>query len=102
MPYVTVDVNLTPIGTETPSISRFVAAAESVLKHYPDLQTRLNPMTTTIQGELDRVLQAVREMHEAPFTQGAVRVSTTLRIDDRRDGPAKSMDERIRSVASKV
>ena len=40
-------------------------------------------------------------MHEHPFRQGAVRVSTLFMIDDRRD-KAASMDAKIRSVKEKL
>lgn len=100
--HVTVDVHMTPIGTGSTSISDAVAAAESVLKRYPDLEVRLNPMSTTISGELERILAAVREMHEATFTKGAQRVSTTLRIDDRRDVPHRSLEDRVQSVQQKI
>ncbi len=101
MPHVIADIHLTPIGTGTTSLSDYIAAAEVVLKPFSNLKTRLNPMSTTLEGDLEEVLLAVRLMHEAPFTKGACRVSTTLRIDDRRDTPS-TMAQRIQSVESKL
>ncbi len=101
MPYVMADVTITPIGTANTSISSYVAACDALLKQFPDVRYRLNPMSTTLEGELDRVLELVRRMHEAPFTQGAYRVSTTLRLDDRRDTRA-SMEHKVEAVLEKV
>ncbi len=99
---VTADVHLTPIGTDKTSISEYIAAAESILRKYPALETRLNPMSTTIVGDLDTVLEVVKQMHEAPFSLGAKRVSTSIRIDERREGGHESLSERIESVQSKI
>jgi uncharacterized protein YqgV (UPF0045/DUF77 family) len=40
-------------------------------------------------------------MHEQPFGQGAARVSTLIKIDDRRDKPG-SIEGKIRSVREKL
>ena len=101
MPHVFADVTIVPIGTANTGISSYVAACAHILKQFPDVQARLNPMSTTLEGELDRVLELIRRMHEAPFTQGAYRVSTSIRIDDRRDH-ANTMDGKIESVRRKV
>jgi uncharacterized protein (TIGR00106 family) len=77
-------LTITPIGTGTPSVSRFVAGVETILRT-TKLKHELTAMGTIIEGDLDEILAVVRRMHEHPFTQGAVRVSTLLKIDDRRD-----------------
>ncbi len=101
MPKVMADVTIVPIGTGSTSISSYVASCDQLLKQFPDVKYRLNPMTTTLEGELDRVLELARRMHEAPFTQGAYRVSTTLRIDDRRDH-ANTMEGKMAAVREKA
>jgi uncharacterized protein (TIGR00106 family) len=58
-------------------------------------------MSTIIEGELDRVLEAVKKMHEVPFARGAMRVSTQISIDDRRDRKA-SMEKKLESVKRKM
>lgn len=95
------EVTVVPLGTATASLSAFVAAAEKVLQKFPALKSMLTPMSTILEGELDEVLAAVRAMHEAPFAQGAMRVSTTLRIDDRRDKPI-TMAGKLAAVKSKL
>jgi uncharacterized protein (TIGR00106 family) len=77
-------LTITPIGTGTPSVSRWVAGVQEILRA-TRLKHQLTAMGTIIEGDLDEILAVVRRMHEHPFTQGAVRVSTLLKIDDRRD-----------------
>jgi uncharacterized protein (TIGR00106 family) len=101
MPKAMVDVTIVPIGTANTSISSYVAACERLLRQFPDVRYHLNPMSTTLEGELDRVLELIRRMHEAPFEQGAYRVSTTIRIDDRRDAN-NTMEGKINTVREKA
>jgi uncharacterized protein (TIGR00106 family) len=54
-------------------------------------------MFTTLEGDLDEILALVRRMQEAVFAAGAERVSTVLKIDDRRDRAAR-MEDKVRAV----
>jgi uncharacterized protein (TIGR00106 family) len=94
-------VTVVPLGTATPSLSSYVAGCQRILDKYDDLTHQLTPMATVIEGQLDRIMAAVREMHEVPFQMGAQRVSTTLVIDDRRDKPV-SMKGKMASVEAKL
>ena len=93
-------LTITPLGTATPSVSSYVAGVERVLRA-SGLTHQLTAMGTLIEGDLDQILAVVRQMHEHPFTQGALRVSTSLRIDDRRD-KAHSIAGKMRSVEEKL
>ncbi|HEY5975512.1 MAG TPA: MTH1187 family thiamine-binding protein, partial [Geobacteraceae bacterium] len=74
-----VEVSITPLGTGEPGVSRYVAECLRILKA-SGLVHQLTPMGTIIEGELDKILAVVRQMHEAPFAAGAARVSTLLKI----------------------
>lgn len=93
-------LTITPLGTATPSVSRYVAGVERILRE-TQLTHQLTAMGTIIEGDLDEILAVVRRMHEAPFAEGALRVSTSLRIDDRRDRP-HSIASKMRSVEEKL
>jgi uncharacterized protein (TIGR00106 family) len=95
-----VHVSITPIGTGTPSVSRYVAGCHEVLRA-SGLEHELTAMGTIIQGDLDRILEVIRKMHETPFAAGAVRVSTQIKIDDRRDRE-HTMAGKVRSVRTKL
>ncbi|MFL5733573.1 MAG: MTH1187 family thiamine-binding protein [Chloroflexia bacterium] len=91
---VIAEVSFSPIGTATPSLSKYVTAALAVLKEHPEVEYRLNPMGTVLEGERSAVLNLVEAMNEAVFAAGALRVGTTLKIDERRD-KATSMDHKV-------
>ncbi len=94
-------LTVTPVGTETPSLSRYVAECAKVLDE-AGLNHILTPMGSVLEGSLDEILEVLKKVHEIPFTQGVQRVSTRLTIDDRRDkkltaqGKLDSVDERLR------
>jgi len=94
---VIAEVSVIPIGTADTGLSTYVASCLKVLENSKDLTYRLTPMGTIIEGPLDKLLAAVSEMHEVPFSRGALRVVTHLKIDDRRDKPA-TMDSKVESV----
>jgi len=96
-----IEVTIAPLGTGSPSVSRYVAECHKVLTHEEGIKYQLTPMSTIIEGDLDRILAVVRKMHEVPFLAGAVRVSTSIKIDDRRD-KEMTMEGKIQSVKEKL
>jgi uncharacterized protein (TIGR00106 family) len=98
---VIAELTVVPLGTGSTSLSGFVAEAEKVLIKFPGLKSMLTPMSTILEGEMDDVLEAIKAMHEAPFRMGALRVSTTLHIDDRRDREI-TMEGKLAAVKSKM
>ena len=89
-------VSIAPVG-EGLSLGRYVAEALAVCRAQERVAYRLDPMFTSLEGELADILALVQRMHEAVFEAGAQRVSTLIKIDDRRDRTV-SMDEKVRSV----
>ena len=75
-----VEVVIVPLGTGSASVSKYVAECHRVLVQAKDLKYQLTPMSTIIEGDLDRIFEVVRQMHEVPFQSGALRVGTTIRI----------------------
>jgi len=84
------EVAIIPIGTKTTSLSKFVACAVKSLAGEKDLTCTPTCMATIIEGDLDKIFQAVKRAHQAVIDSGAKRVVTTLKIDDRRDKKATS------------
>jgi len=58
-------------------------------------------MHTVIEGNLDEILRLMPQIHRACFERGAGRVSTVMKIDDRRDAPS-SIAGKVRSVCAVV
>ncbi len=95
------EVTITPLGTGSTSISRYVADCHKILEEETQINVQLTPMGTIMEGDLDVLLRVVRRMHEQPFEKGAMRVSTQIKIDDRRD-KAASMEKKVSSVMEKL
>ncbi|WP_373231564.1 MTH1187 family thiamine-binding protein [Cohnella sp.] len=97
-----IQVTIVPLGTGTPSVSDYVASVHQVLEQSKEeIKYQLTPMSTIIEGELDDLLAVVRRMHEVPFENGAMRVSTSITIDDRRDKKG-SMEQKLQSIEEKL
>lgn len=97
-----IDITVIPIGTETPSVSGYVAEIHKVLQKYEGkIKYQLTPMSTLIEGDLKELLDVVREIHEVPFQKGIQRVATNIRIDDRRD-KTSTMEGKLKAVNDKL
>lgn len=96
-----VEVSVVPIGTGSASLSSFVAGCLEVLRDVPGIKYQLTPMGTILEGELSELVPLLLKMHEHPFAAGAVRVVTTIKIDDRRDRPL-TMEGKVAAVKEKM
>lgn len=96
-----VEFTIVPIGTESTSLSCYVADLYKVLEQKTDIKFQMNSMSTTIEGPLHRLLEIVEELHEIPFQAGAKRVSTSIKIDDRRDKEGSS-EQKLQSVKNQL
>lgn len=96
-----VEVSITPLGTATPSVSKYVAQAHKALVETPGLKAQLTPMSTVLEGDLDLILKAIRTAQETVFAAGAQRVSTSIKIDDRRDRTG-TMEAKVRAVEEQL
>jgi len=95
------EVTIVPIGTASPSVSRYVADVHRVLEQaQEEIKFQLTPMSTILEGSLDDLFAVVRRMHEVPFAHGALRVNTSFRIDERRD-KVSTMESKLSSVREK-
>jgi uncharacterized protein (TIGR00106 family) len=78
------EISVVPIGTKDTSLSSFVAECVQILKK-EKVRYELTSMGTNIEGDLRDLIRIALKMHQTPFKKGALRVLTTLKIDDRRD-----------------
>jgi uncharacterized protein (TIGR00106 family) len=96
-----IDISIVPVGTQSPSVSRYVAGAVKIVRNEPGIKYRLTPMNTVIEGDLAQLLAVVKKMHDSAFDAGAARVVTTIRIDERRDKPL-TMEGKLAAVEEKL
>ncbi len=95
-----VAVSISPVG-EGASVSEYVAAALAVVRDQDRVRWRLDPMFTTLEGEVDEIFALIRRMQEAVFAAGAVRVGTVIKMDERRDRPVR-MEEKVAAVKARI
>ena len=95
------ELSVVPLGTKTPSVSKYVAGAVKELEAM-GLKPRLTAMGTEFEAEnIEKVLKAAGRAHESVFKAGGERVVTVLKIDERRDKEG-SMGQKVSSVKEKV
>ena len=93
------EISVVPIGTGTPSVSKYVAKAVTELKAL-GLKPELTAMGTIFETkDMPLVLKAFEAVHESVFKQGAERVVTKLTVDERRDKEGR-IEQKIESVAA--
>ena len=93
-------VSISPVGTGV-SVSEHVAAALRVARSQSVVRVRLDPMFTTLEGDLADIYALVTRMQEAVFEAGALRVGTVIKIDDRRDRSV-TMEEKVATVEARL
>ena len=80
------ELTLIPIGTKTTSVSKYIAGALDSIGEIEGLTYDLNAMGTIIAHKDLKVLyDVIRRMQESVFENGADRVYSVVKIDDRRD-----------------
>jgi uncharacterized protein (TIGR00106 family) len=95
---VIAELKVIPLGTQTASLSKYVAAVIDVVRQTKRITYQITPMTTIVQGPLSQILQLAQTMHEVPFTMGVNRVLTSITIDDRRD-KLITMESKVKAVS---
>jgi uncharacterized protein (TIGR00106 family) len=94
------EISVVPVGTANASISNYVVDALRIVKA-SGLKYELSSMGTNVEGDVASILALVGRVHDACFKAGAVRVLTTLKIDDRKD-KALSIEGKKAAVTGKV
>lgn len=95
---VILDLCVVPVGVGV-SVSRYIAACQGVLEE-AGLTPHLHAYGTTVEGEWDTVLSAVKHCHERLHDMGVPRISTTIKLGTRTDR-AQTIQQKVRSVEEK-
>ena len=95
---VVAEVSIFPLGTGSPGVSRYVAAAVRELEA-SGLKCTLGPMGTTVEGETPgEVYAAVARAQAAVLDLGTERAYTVIKMDERRDVEGRSTEDMVRSA----
>jgi uncharacterized protein (TIGR00106 family) len=95
------EISIVPVGTQSPSVSKYVAGAVRILRGEPGIKYELTAMGTIIEGDLEHLLILAGKMHRSAFDAGAMRVLTTIKVDERRDKPL-TIQGKIAAVKEKL
>lgn len=94
----TADLTVLSLGRLEVSASEYVAEIQRRLAAQDKVRYRMHAMGTELEGETDDILALVGELHAVPFEMGVPRVYTVLKLDERRDKPGQTLDDKVRSV----
>ncbi|CAN5708487.1 MTH1187 family thiamine-binding protein [soil metagenome] len=89
---VVAEISIAPLGTESTSVSRYVAAAVESLES-SGLKCSLGPMGTTVEAESrEEIYAALAKAQAAVFALDIERAYTVVKMDERRDSGRSSYD----------
>ncbi len=92
---VGLDLCLVPIGAGI-SLAGYIAECQRCFEDH-GLTPRLGPFGTSVEGDWDQVMAALRACHERVHAMGAARILSTVKIASRTDR-TESLDDKISAV----
>ncbi len=95
---VILDLCIVPIGVGV-SVSKYIVACEKVIAD-AGLTPHLHSYGTTVEGDWDQVMAAVKRCHQKVHEMGAPRISTVIKLGTRTDR-AQTIEDKVRSVREK-
>ena len=94
----TADLTVLALGRPDVSASGYIAEIQRRLAQQKRVRFRMHAMGTSLEGTTEDILAIVGELHAVPFEQGVPRVYTVLKLDERRDRPDQTLDDKVSSV----
>jgi uncharacterized protein (TIGR00106 family) len=98
----TADLTILALGRADVSASEYIAAIQRRLAAQDRVRYRMHAMGTSLEGTTEDILAVVGELHAVPFEMDVPRVYTVLKLDERRDRPDQTLDDKIASVEAKL
>jgi uncharacterized protein (TIGR00106 family) len=98
----TADLTVLALGRQGASATEYIAEIQRRLARQERVRYRMHAMGTSLEGTTEDILAVVGELHAAPFDQGVPRVYTVLKLDERRDRPGQTLDDKVRSVEERL
>ncbi len=91
-----VEVSVVPLGTGSTSVSQYVRVAYDIIRE-SGLDYEVTPMGTCLQGDWDTIFATIRLIHDRLAELGCGRITSTIKVDDRRDKD-QPMRAKVQSV----
>ncbi len=94
----TADITVIALGRPDPSASAYIAEIQRRLARQDRVRYAMHAMGTSLEGETSDILAVVAELHAVPFDLGVPRVYTVLKLDERRDKPQQTLEDKVTAV----
>ena len=98
----TADLTVLALGRPDASASEYIAEIQRRLAAQDRVRYRMHAMGTSLEGSTDDILSVVGELHAVPFDLDVPRVYTVLKLDERRDKPDQTLDDKVVSVQQRL
>jgi uncharacterized protein (TIGR00106 family) len=98
----TADLTVIALGRPDASASEYIAEIQRRLRSQDRVRFRMHAMGTSLEGSTADILAVVGELHAVPFEMDVPRVYTVLKLDERRDKPDQTLDDKVRSVEERL
>ncbi len=98
----TADLTVIGLGRSEVSASPYIAEIQRRLAAQDRVRYRMHAMGTSLEGETADILAVVGELHAVPFDLGLPRAYTVLKLDERRDRPEQTLEDKVRSVEDRL
>jgi uncharacterized protein (TIGR00106 family) len=98
----TADLTVLTLGRPDVSASGYIAEIQRRLQAQERVRFQMHAMGTSLEGTTEDILAVVAELHAVPFDQGAPRVYTVLKLDERRARPDQTLEDKVRSVENRL
>src|SRR3954468_6187501 len=99
---VTAELTILALGRQEVGAGEYIAAFRRRLGAQDRVNYRMHAMGTELEGSTQDILAVVNWLHETPFDMGVPRVYTVLKLDERRDKPDQTLDDKVRSVEERL
>ena len=98
----TADLTVLTLGRSQVSAGEYIAEIQRRLAVQDRVRYRMHAMGTSLEGTTEDILAVVGELHAVPFEMEVPRVYTVLKLDERRDRPDQTLDDKVRSVEERL
>src|ERR671921_872581 len=98
----TADLTVLALGRPELSASEYIAEIQRRLRKQDRVRFHMHAMGTSLEGTTEDILAVVGELHAVPFDMDVPRVYTVLKLDERRDRPDQTLDDKVRAVEDRL
>lgn len=91
---VTAEISLYPVGTDSPSLSFYIAKSIESIQDISQITYQVTPMGTVLESDsMEKIFEATKVMSETIHRLGVKRLEIILKIDSRTDKKQSAQDK---------